>query len=176
LITKAIKQTERALDGTRRAQEVARRAQELVKADLEGLWEIGEELEKLRAEQWQKARLRNITASIEKMQAATQRGFDELARANIETQKIMAETQEVLGEVGARIKRNEPPPHPGTGASLEEWFKWYHTLKDDMGRNRGRKGERITLGYIAERAGYSEGYVRQQHAGYMAEHGPLEES
>lgn len=54
------------------------------------------------------------------------------------------------------------PPEPSRTAGFDRWFEWFHAMKAAK-RN-------VTLREIAERTGYSPGYIRQQHALWRAEH------
>jgi len=60
------------------------------------------------------------------------------------------------------------PEEPPEDASYEDWFKWYHIVKDDL-------DFRFTLKDLAKKMYKSHGYVRKLHANYMAEHGTEKE-
>lgn len=60
------------------------------------------------------------------------------------------------------ISKPEPPPKPAKGKGLDAWFKWYHDMRND--------GLRCTLKDVAKETGYTEGYLKQEHAKWMAEH------
>jgi hypothetical protein len=52
------------------------------------------------------------------------------------------------------------PPRP-EGRNLDEWFDWYHAMKDS--------GLRCTLRDVATGAHYAYGTVKQEHMRYMDE-------
>ena len=58
----------------------------------------------------------------------------------------------------------DKPEEPQHGDPLDRWFEW---------RARCRAlSYRVTLRYIADKTGYSLGTIKNEHAGYLAEHEP----
>lgn len=60
------------------------------------------------------------------------------------------------------------PEEPPENAGYEDWFKWYHIVKDDL-------NFRFTLKDLATKMYKSHNTVRKLHADYMAEHGTKKE-
>jgi hypothetical protein len=63
----------------------------------------------------------------------------------------------------ASIKEPPPPPEPPNrtaGGNIELWFAWYHAMLDG--------GYKCKLEIVAEKSGYSHGYIKQKHAIYQS--------
>jgi len=60
-------------------------------------------------------------------------------------------------------KPNKPKIKPGTLADLDEWYEYYHLVKDG--------GYKISLREIAEDTGFSIGHIRNRHKKYLDNYG-----
>jgi len=56
------------------------------------------------------------------------------------------------------LQSTATPEEPQPGAPLDAWFDYYHGKRE--------AGEKITLQQIADKAGYSAGYIRKEHLSY----------
>lgn len=70
---------------------------------------------------------------------------------------IFEQTVTEVERQGLRIPQFATLSRPRNGSPVEVWIHWYHQQ-----RSRGHK---VTLREVAEKSGYSYGYVRQRHAG-----------
>ena len=61
------------------------------------------------------------------------------------------------------LQSTATPEEPQPGAPLDAWFDYYHRKRE--------AGEKITLKEIADKAGYSAGYIRKVHLLYRQERG-----
>jgi hypothetical protein len=71
-----------------------------------------------------------------------------------------------LGQAGAAGLPKEPPQPPEPkekGGKIYLWLDWYHQMIDN--------GFNCTLGVVAEKSHYSEGYIKQIHMRYVSENG-----
>jgi hypothetical protein len=66
------------------------------------------------------------------------------------------------GEQAAVSEQKAKLEKPGKGDSLDEWFAYYHACK--------KSRVKYTLQDLANDVNLSHGYVRQEHAKYIAEH------
>ena len=61
------------------------------------------------------------------------------------------------------LQSTATPEEPQPDAPLDAWFDYYHRKRE--------AGEKITLKEIADKAGYSAGYIRKEHLLYKQERG-----
>ncbi len=76
-----------------------------------------------------------------------------------------ADMRKVFGSVQADLQQTtqippKPPEPKGRGGNIGLWLSWYHSMHS--------KGYKCTLEEVAQKSGYSLGYIKQKNMVYQA--------
>ena len=99
--------------------------------------------------------------------------FESIQKPDVQQQildqiKIIAPNYTASEVIASSIDQPIEPAAFPTSRKLDEIFDWYH--------QRINTGMKVTLGDLAKKFGYSESYLKQQHALFLNERGIKKEN